>query len=359
MGRQDHVQAFRSPGPPLHQRFARRAARQRRGGPVLELPLPVRRPDAHLRRHQAVAADAGKPTVTVSGVSAGAAMAHQLHIAYPELLDGAAIIAGAPFGCAEGNIATALGRCMGTDAAPELEPLLEAARAAAADGRLGPASDLAGDRVWLFHGARDTVVSAAVHGAVASFYRAYAPGVELVEEFRPETGHVFPTLRDGGECSALTAPFIGACGYDAAGELLRFLYDGLEAPSGTPGQTGDSGVAAVAEAVVLADAEGAGLLPEAFVYRPARCADGGCPVHLVLHGCGQSTAQIGRQFIEQSGYLPWARANGLVLAFPQVAPSPLNPLACWDWWGYTGPGYRWRDGKQMDLLTSWLERLRG
>ena len=299
-------------------------------------------------------ADPGEPRVTVSGISAGGVMAHQLHVAYPELFDGAGIIAGAPFGCAEGNIATALARCMGAAEPPPLTPLLESARAAAADGRLGPVSELDGDRVWLFHGARDTVVSAAVHGAVADFYRAYAPGIDLVREDDLAAGHVFPTEDQGGECTALTAPFIGACGYDAAGKLLSFLHGDLEAPSEAPGAE----AAPTLQAVELADAETAGLLPEAFVFQPARCADGGCPVHLVLHGCGQSTAQIGRQFMEQSGYLPWARANGLVLAFPQVAPSPLNPLACWDWWGYTGPAHAWREGGQMRLLAAWVEGLR-
>jgi poly(3-hydroxybutyrate) depolymerase len=36
--------------------------------------------------------------ITVSGISAGGAMAHQLHIAYPELFSGAGIIAGPPYG---------------------------------------------------------------------------------------------------------------------------------------------------------------------------------------------------------------------------------------------------------------------
>jgi len=52
--------------------------------------------------------------VTVSGVSAGGQMAHQLHIAYSDLFSGAAIIAGGPFGCADGSLATAMARCMGT-----------------------------------------------------------------------------------------------------------------------------------------------------------------------------------------------------------------------------------------------------
>jgi len=52
--------------------------------------------------------------VTVSGISAGGQMAHQLHIAYPDVFSGVGIIAGGPFGCAEGSLATAMTRCMGS-----------------------------------------------------------------------------------------------------------------------------------------------------------------------------------------------------------------------------------------------------
>ena len=52
--------------------------------------------------------------ITVSGISAGGQMAHQLHIAYSDLFSGAAIIAGGPFGCAQGSVATAFARCIAT-----------------------------------------------------------------------------------------------------------------------------------------------------------------------------------------------------------------------------------------------------
>ena len=67
--------------------------------------------------------------------------------------------------------------------------------------------------------------------------------------------------------------------------------------------------------------------------------------------------QVGTTFIEQSGYLPWAQANDIVLAFPQVVPGAANPFDCWDWWGYTGADYRWRNGAQMKVLTDWISTL--
>jgi hypothetical protein len=64
-------------------------------------------------------------------------------------------------------------------------------------------------------------------------------------------------------------------------------------------------------------------------------------------------------FIEQSGYLDWAAANDIVMAFPQVAPAAANPLGCWDWWGYTGTDYLWRDAVQMKFLVDWIESMSG
>ena len=97
----------------------------------------------------------------------------------------------------------------------------------------------------------------------------------------------------------------------------------------------------------------------AYLFVPPACVgkEQSCALHLVLHGCAQSAVTIGTDFIEQSGYLPWAEANNIVMAFPQVAPAALNPYACWDWWGYTGAEYRWREGKQMMVITNWIQSL--
>ncbi|MEE4174798.1 MAG: PHB depolymerase family esterase, partial [Xanthomonadales bacterium] len=53
--------------------------------------------------------------VTVSGISSGGAMAQQLQFAYADRFQGAGIIAGVPFGCAEGDLGLALGRCVGKE----------------------------------------------------------------------------------------------------------------------------------------------------------------------------------------------------------------------------------------------------
>ena len=34
----------------------------------------------------------------------------------------------------------------------------------------------------------------------------------------------------------------------------------------------------------------------------------------------------------------------MIVLFPQVEQSALNPQGCWDWWGYTGHDYITRKG---------------
>lgn len=291
--------------------------------------------------------------VTVSGLSAGGQMAHQLHIAYAELFSGAGIIAGGPFGCAAGSLVTALGRCIDADAGslPVGEFAAEI-RAAAAAGRVADPALLADDRLWLFHGALDRTVAAGVSDALAELYRQFVPPEQVVYIKDVAAAHHFPAAGRGHACDASVPPFVGDCGYDAAGEMLQQLYPGLQPPA-------DPAVADPPAEILtfaLAGAAAAGLDETAYLFVPPACADDApaCALHLVLHGCAQSATQLGSVFIEQSGYLPWAAANDIVLFFPQVAPAAANPYACWDWWGYTGKNYRWREGAQMKLLADWI-----
>ena len=290
--------------------------------------------------------------ITVSGLSAGGQMAHQLHIAYSDLFSGVAILAGGPYGCAAGSVATAFARCMGTTGDGLSPDEFESAiRAAAAEGRAADPAGLADDPVWLFHGTRDTTVAAGVSDTLAALYAAFVPETNIRYVSDVPAAHHFPASGHGHACDASEAPFVGDCGYDAAGQLLQHLYSGLQPPTALPaGELREAG---------LPNAADAGLSETAWLYVPRACTEegAGCALHLVLHGCAQSAAQVGTAFIEQSGYLGWAGANDIVLAFPQVVPGAANPYACWDWWGYTGAGYLDREAPQMKALVDWIESL--
>lgn len=287
--------------------------------------------------------------VTVSGISAGGQMAHQLHISYSDMFSGAGMIASGPFGCADGSLATAMARCMGkTDNPIPVAELAESINTAAEQGLVADPKNLADDPVWLFHGTLDTTVAAEVNDAAQALYAEFIPAKQITYVNDFAAIHNFPASGQGSECTAMEPPFVGNCDYDAAGEILNHLYTGLETPATEPETS--------LQTVTLPGATEAGLSDTAYLFVPPGCSGGAqsCALHLVLHGCAQSAVTVGTDFIQQSGYLPWAEANDIVLAFPQVVPGALNPYACWDWWGYTGADYRWRNGKQMVVLTNWI-----
>ncbi|MEJ2384641.1 MAG: PHB depolymerase family esterase [Xanthomonadales bacterium] len=293
--------------------------------------------------------------VTVSGISSGAHMATQLHFAYSDLFSGAALLSGGPYNCAGNSLMTAMQMCMTNTEQPlPVAELAAGIRDAAAAGKIADPANLADDRVWLFRGKRDSKISAPVHWAAADLYAEFMPAdhIRRVEDVDAE--HVFPAKGRGTNCFEIVAPYVGDCDYDAAGELLGFLYPGLEPPA--------PAVKTELQEVSLPGADDADLMETAYLFVPPACEDGAgdCPLHLVLHGCAQSAEVVGTDFIELSGYLPWAEANGIVLAFPQVAKSmlaPMNPHGCWDWWGYTGDDYAWRSGAQMTVLADWIRSL--
>ena len=105
-------------------------------------------------------------SVTVSGLSAGASMATQFHVAHSKLVNGAALIAGAPYYCSAGSIRHSLGRCMKADERIPTSGLVELTSQMALEGAIDPIADLANDRVWIFHGGVDPYVRKPVADAV-------------------------------------------------------------------------------------------------------------------------------------------------------------------------------------------------
>lgn len=298
--------------------------------------------------------DNGAGRVTVSGISAGGYAAVQVHIALSDTVSGAAVIAGGPYHCAEGNIVHALGRCIsGTDL--NATPLVEATRAAANAGTIDPLASLSGDRVWLFHGAADPVVGAAVTAALRDFYAAFLPqqAITLVTDI--PVSHGWPTVDRGIACGTMGGDFINACEYDAAGAMLQHLYG----PLNPPGPALDANLQTLDQASLVAD--NAHFADAGYAYVPTACADNAsaCRLHLAFHGCRQGKEFIEDRFARMAGLNEWAESNRMIVLYPQVGKSLVNPQGCWDWWGYTGADYDLRDGKQVAaiaaLIDAWSE----
>ncbi len=300
-------------------------------------------------------------SVTVSGVSSGGAMAVQFHTAHSRLVHGAGVLAAPPYFCAENDVRLALGRCMrGGDAIP-VERLLQHADDLARRGAIDPVANMADDRVWLYRGAMDPHVRAEVVDALERYYRARTQASLVQRVERPGAGHNVPVASAGAApCDSSEPPYIASCGFAAARALLEHLYGPLasEAEATRVGALVPFDQRPFAEA-----ARSAGLADQGWLYVPAACGAEAAPcrLHVVFHGCRQGIADVGDAFARRAGYLEAAEANRIVVLFPQVKPTlqPLNPLGCWDWWGYEGDDYATQDGRQVAAVHAMIGALLG
>jgi poly(3-hydroxybutyrate) depolymerase len=295
---------------------------------------------------------------TVSGLSAGAYMAHQMHIAFSDHIGGAALIAGGPYHCAGGSLQTALASCMmpAEGKAPDVAALAQAATDAAKAGTIAPLTGLAGDHVLVLHGRADKTVAESLSADTTALYRKLGTGaskpLDLVEDLARGFTHTFPTLDSGAACDVATAPYVGKCGFDAAAAIFAALYgkpphDAAKAASGEL-KTFD-------QDAFRKDGADAFLGAKGYVYVPKACASGKrCALHIAFHGCQQNADTVGETFVRDAGYDRWADAYGIVVLYPQTRASmaPLNPKGCWDWWGYSGEHYDTRDGVQMRAVAA-------
>ena len=291
--------------------------------------------------------------VSVSGVSSGAYMAGQIHLAHSSIFNGVAIVAGGPYYCAKGEISQGLGPCMnGGDMG--LDALLDYARSASAEGAIDDLSNLDDDRAWVFHGALDTVMNQEPSVVAAALYTELMPDQAVTLVTDVPVVHGFPAVDADANCDTFSAPFLHACDYDAAFEILRTLH----------GELNERSVASGAMLTVVQPGfDDAEMLENAYLYVPPSCAEGAaCGVHVALHGCSQSSAFVADAFAAGAGFNEWADANQLLVLYPQVASSkiaPMNPYGCWDWWGYTDENYATKKGLQIATIKATLDALAG
>lgn len=288
--------------------------------------------------------------VTLSGISSGGYMAVQAHVALADRIRGAAALAAGPFHCAEGSVTKALGPCLKGDGL-SIEPLLSFARENAGAGKIARLEALAGTRAWVYQGSSDTVVSPVAGKALFDFYAAFMPADNIRYVTSVASGHGWPTEATGVPCPETGGDFINACGFDAAGEFLNFLYDGLNAPSG-------SGLSASLQEIDLSGiASGSAIADSGFAYVPASCAASmsNCNLHIAFHGCRQGAEFVDDRFASQAGINEWADSNDMVVVYPQIEKSMLNPQGCWDWWGYSGSDYDLASGEQVAAVNAIIE----
>lgn len=305
--------------------------------------------------------------VAVAGISSGASMAQQVHLAFSDRITGAALLAGSPYGCAENSLRTALSRCIEAQSdAPAVTVLAARARMLAEQGKIAPLSGLDGDTVLVLRGTRDALVAAPVVRASLDIYRAleresrspWTAGMRL-ELQEGDYAHLWPTLTAGGACDCTEAPYIGACNLDLAGTIMRTLFDIRGDMVADVDPIARGALLRFDQRALLSD-DDAYLDDAGFLYRPPQCvSDTRCGLLIAFHGCEQNVGAVGDLFARDSGFNRWADVADVVVLYPQTRATymPLNPKGCWDWWGYSGADYATRDGVQLRWLANLGEAL--
>ena len=299
--------------------------------------------------------------VAVAGLSSGAYMATQMQIAYPELFPKAALIAGGPYGCAEGKLQTALNTCMKGEPAPDAAALVATTKQRATDGQIGALKDLAQGRVYLLHGTQDKVVAPVVAEAAAHFYDALRSepglsGLQVDDDGQRAFAHNLPVAAKGDDCDKSVSPYLGHCGFDAAGAVFTHLF------GSAPNATGDARgqLQRFDQDALKPGGADALLASSGYLYVPPDCAAGKrCGLLVAFHGCKQNADAVGQAFVKDAGFNRWADVYDVVILYPQTRASfaPLNPQACWDWWGYSGGNYDTRQGVQLRWVVNAVKTL--
>jgi len=315
---------------------------------------------------------------SVSGISSGGFMSVQMQVAHSGIVRGAGVVAGGPYYCAQDSVLKATTECSCTgaptlsckvgEASTAVPELVAATRAFRAEGRIDDPAQIARQRVVTVVGGKDALVPAAITRQLHGYYDAFGlPAAALKPVTLDAAGHTMPTTAYGGACGTTDEPYIGSCGFEAAHAILEWIYGpDVTPPRTTPTPAGRfvefDQRAYIPATGFFSHLWGTGLDKTGWVYIPPACAAGErCRLHVVFHGCKQGATPIGKEFILGAGYLEAAGANRIVLLFPQVEASyvPLNPMGCWDWWGYEGASYAARAGPQMKAVRMMIDDLLG
>lgn len=360
--------------------------------------------------------------ISISGLSSGGFMATQFHVAHSATVMGVGIIAGGPYLCARANsgfgdflgsfkeLWNAIYVCSDQASAipvigifqpflgpPDAELSVAATRAEVEHDTIDALDNMRDDRVWLFSGSKDTLVPQSVMDALQAYY------AEILGTFveKPEKNiryidqvdvqHAMVVAMAGhNNCLDFQLPYINDCDYDAAGNMLEFLYGrpghGQSTAALNPPLAWDpNSLTAFDQTEFIAEGTGRGEQDDGsismnnigHVYAPENCRAGAtCRLHVALHGCEQYQERVEEEcvragkceplfYFEAAGYNQWAEANDIVVLYPQTTawngPSlnRTNPKGCWDWWGYSGEDYATKNGKQIRAIKSMIDRVVG
>lgn len=316
---------------------------------------------------------------SVSGLSSGAFMAVQFHLAHSSHIVGAGIVAGGPFRCAESFLGAApkaqdaaiLGSLfigmqpLTKRTAPNPERLSKLAVQNSAEGKIDPLDNLKDDRLYIFTGSKDSVVDSKVVATTRAFYEALGvPSGNIAYDDTVAAGHSLITTNP--EDNALDEnfpPYINRGDFIQSHRILTQIYGSSVKPAA---EQATGRVMRFDQSEFFGNHPRASMSRYGYAYIPKAVDEGEkARVHIALHGCKQgynyinyvngkldrkNSVPYGNRYITTTGYNEMADSNNLIILYPQAEGRDdgytQNPNGCWDWWGYTS-----ENASQLDYYS--------
>jgi len=299
--------------------------------------------------------------ISVSGASSGAAMATQLHVAYSATFSGAGLLAGNPYWCSQGEYSTALGACMDRPERVVISELTTQTTKYASSGDIDATNNMYNSRVFVLSGTLDSVVNPGLGQKAVQYYLSYVQESNIKSVFDLRAEHTFPTVSYGNRCDQSRSPYISSCNYNTAYEMLNHFIGGLQRPDSSggslPGQFYE-----FYQNEFINRPSSSSMDDVGFAYIPSKCVNGAtvCRLHVAIHGCSQQREKIGDVFARNAGYNEVGELNNIIIIYPQTIGSianPVNPMGCWDWWGYTVNDFATKKADQMLAIYRMVQKV--
>ncbi|WP_027965796.1 PHB depolymerase family esterase [Halomonas halocynthiae] len=317
---------------------------------------------------------AANDDTSVIGVSSGGYMASQLAVAWPERFVGLGVISAGPWGCAQGSLSLALTQCMLTTKGPiNLDAINDRYQSYLKRELVGPTQQLSSLRVYTWHGSADSVVALSVGQSLTQQLEAWLthPKQQLRSIVDEGAAHGWPVGSASSDdiqradCATGGGSHLLNCDRQVAEEALDWLHGPAPLSNDESTETDSQQQRQQGKLVRFdqSDFEARGLADEGYLFIPASCEAGGCPVSIALHGCNMSANDGDERFVRHSGLNERAAREKRVILYPQAKPSMANPQGCWDWWGFTesswqiDPLHDSRQGRQANALMQMLDTL--
>ncbi|MCP4108787.1 MAG: hypothetical protein GY749_25120 [Desulfobacteraceae bacterium] len=356
--------------------------------------------------------------ISVSGLSSGAFMAVQMHVAFSKTFTGAGIIAGGPYFCAKHDeIKEVNSRCL-QGKGLNYEDFIKETLVQAGKNTIDKPEYMKTDRVYLFSQNADSknhdqIVAPAVMDALNQYYMKFVDTVNILYDNKlpgkPDNyyvAHGMPTNnlffantdpathKPIDNCApdyifnGVTFPHMGDdpwiyyCNFSLPAYMLNHIFGYDLAP---PAEKAD-GFMFQFDQLDFADGidsveelNNHGIGTNGYLYVPKACAKGTeCSLHVALHGCEQfpewhylndpSKPRFGDRFYDHI-FNKIAEANNIIMLYPQAhnigtnLVSGVNPKGCWEFWGFRNikgdiNNYYLKSGRQMAMIKKMIDQVK-